>query len=67
MEMSTGRNVTRGLREGTAKIVSNISSHNGGSCSLEDNPIEIAGLPIIQQSSEEEEYRSGELANAGGF
>ena len=63
MEVTTGRNVTRGLREGTAKIVSSRPPHNGGS--LEDNPREIASL-LTQPSSEEEEYRAGELASLCG-
>ena len=64
MDVNAGLSVTRGLREGKAIIVSNRSSHNGGSVSLDDSPIEIVGLPPIQQSStEEEEYREGEFAN----
>lgn len=66
MDVNAGLSVTRGLREGKAIIVSNRSSHNGGSCSLDDSPIEIVGLPPIQQSSEEEEYREGEFASMEG-
>lgn len=66
MEVNTSRNMARSFKDGTATIVLNTSSQNGHSVSLDETPSEIR-LLLTKQNSEEEEYRTSEFANTGGW